>query len=83
MEGAEVFEIIPQENTPIVNRPLKEIGIPKGVIIGAIFRRGKIIIPNGDSVIRGTDRVIVFTLENHMEQVNNLFSAKGSRKAIL
>lgn len=80
---AEVFEIIPQENTPIVNRPLKEIGIPKGVIIGAIFRSGKIIIPNGDSVVKSTDRVIVFTLENHMDKVNRLFSAKGSRKAIL
>jgi trk system potassium uptake protein TrkA len=80
---AEVFEIIPQGNTPIVNRPLKEIGIPKGVIIGAIFRSGKVIIPNGDSVIKSTDRVIVFTLENHMEKVNRLFSVKGGRKAIV
>ncbi len=79
---AEVFEIIPQENTPIVNKPLKEIGIPKGVIIGAIFRHGKIIIPNGESIIKSTDRVIVFTLENHMERVNKLFSAKGGRNVI-
>lgn len=70
---AEVFEIIPQENAPIVNKPLKDIGIPQGVIIGAILRYGKVIIPNGESVIKSADRVIVFTLEHHMDRVNKLF----------
>ncbi|MDW7683808.1 MAG: Trk system potassium transporter TrkA [Bacillota bacterium] len=79
---AEVLEIIPHEGTPIINKPLKEIGIPQGVIIGAIFRKGKIIIPNGESIITSTDRVIVFTLENHMEIVNRLFCAKGGGRGI-
>ncbi|HZK23948.1 MAG TPA: Trk system potassium transporter TrkA [Oscillospiraceae bacterium] len=74
---AEVFEIIPQEGTPIVNKPLKDIGIPKGVIIGAIFRNEQIIIPNGDSVIKSTDRVIVFTLESLIEKVKKLFNTNG------
>lgn len=74
---AEVFEIIPQEGTPIVNGPLKEIGIPKGVIIGAIFRDEQIIIPNGDAVIKSTDRVIVFTLESMIEKVKRLFNTNG------
>ena len=79
---AEVLEIIPQENTPIVNRPLKEIGIPQGLIIGAILRNGKVIIPNGDSVVKSSDRVIVFTLESHMEIVAKLFGAKGGSRLI-
>ncbi|MCR3922910.1 MAG: Trk system potassium transporter TrkA [Firmicutes bacterium] len=79
---AEVLEIMPREGTPIVNKPLKTIGIPKGVIIGAIFRNGKIIIPNGDSIIKSTDRVIVFTLESHIERVNKLFNAKGGSLSI-
>lgn len=79
---AEVLEIIPQEGTPILNKPLKEIGIPQGVIIGAIFRKGKVIIPNGESIINSTDRVIVFTLENHIESVNRLFCAKGGSSVI-
>lgn len=74
---AEVVEIIPQEGTPILDRPLKEVGIPKGVIIGAILRNGRVIIPNGDSVIRNTDRVIVFTLDSHIEIVTRLFCVKG------
>jgi len=77
---AEVLEIIPQENAPIVNKPLKEAGIPKGVIIGAIMRQGKIDVPNGEAVIKSTDRVIVFTLENHIDRVNRLFGVKGGGK---
>ncbi|HHX75159.1 MAG TPA: Trk system potassium transporter TrkA, partial [Firmicutes bacterium] len=44
---AEVLEIIAQENTPIVNRPLKSVGIPQGMILGAILHRGQLVIPNG------------------------------------
>ena len=74
---AEVLEIIPQEGTPVLDKPLKELGIPKGIIFGAILRHGKVIIPNGDSVIKGSDRVIVFTLDSHVEKVTRLF---GSRR---
>ena len=70
---AEVLEIIPQEGAPVTGRRLKDAKIPKGVIVGAVMREGKIIIPNGNSVIESTDRVIVFTLENHIEKVNKLF----------
>ncbi|MGI5875855.1 MAG: Trk system potassium transporter TrkA [Dethiobacteria bacterium] len=72
---AEVLEIIPQEGTPVINKRLKDVGIPRGVIIGAIMRNGKVIIPNGNSIIKSTDRVIVFTLESLMERVNKLFFA--------
>ncbi|MGI6704354.1 MAG: Trk system potassium transporter TrkA [Clostridia bacterium] len=74
---AEVLEIIPQEGTPILNKPLKDLGMPKGIIFGAILRHGKVIIPNGDSVITSSDRVIVFTLDSHVETVSRLF---GNRR---
>lgn len=73
---AEVLEIIPQEGTPILDKPLKELGIPKGIIFGAILRHGKVIIPNGDSVIKDSDRVIVFTLDSNVDKVTRLFGGK-------
>jgi trk system potassium uptake protein TrkA len=79
---AEVLEIIAQEDTPIIDRPLKSIGIPQGVILGAILHQGKLEIPNGDSVVRQGDRVIVFTLENNMESVKKLFGEKGGSKPV-
>jgi trk system potassium uptake protein TrkA len=79
---AEVVEIMPQEGTPALNKPLKELKIPKSIIIGAILRNGKVIIPNGDSVIKSGDRVIVFTLDSHIEKVTKLFSKKGGGMGI-
>lgn len=74
---AEVLEIIPQAGAPVVNKILKKAGIPKGVIVGAIIREGKVIVPDGNSVIRSSDRIIVFTLESYIEKVNKLFFAHG------
>jgi trk system potassium uptake protein TrkA len=73
---AEVVELIQQSGAPILGKPLKELGIPRGIIIGAILRDGKVIIPNGNSMVLEDDRVIVFTLESHKDKVNRLFSVK-------
>lgn len=73
---AEVLEIIPQEGAPVLDKPLKELGIPKGIIFGAILRHGKVIIPNGDAVIKASDRVIVFTLDSRVDRVTQLFGCK-------
>jgi trk system potassium uptake protein TrkA len=73
---AEVLEIIPQEGAPVLDKPLKELGIPKGIIFGAILRHGKVIIPNGDAVIKASDRVIVFTLDSRVDKVTKLFGCK-------
>ncbi|NLM52882.1 MAG: Trk system potassium transporter TrkA [Firmicutes bacterium] len=80
---AEVLEVLPQPDAPILNKPLRELGIPQGLIIGAILRDGRVIIPKGDAVIKSTDRVIVFTLENHMDKVTKLFGVRGGHKGIL
>lgn len=76
---AEVLEIIPQAGAPVVNRRLQEMGLPKGVVVGAIMRDGKVIIPDGNSVIKSTDRVIVFTLESNIKKVNNYFLNQGGQ----
>lgn len=62
---AEVTEIIASEDSPIIEKPIFELGLPKGVIIGAIVHKGEVIIPNGNSVIHKNDRIIVFTLSSN------------------
>lgn len=59
---AEVTEIIAKENMKIIGTPIAELGLPKGVIIGAIVRQGKVIIPKGNTVIQSNDRMVIFCL---------------------
>ncbi len=61
---AEVTEIIARNDLPIIGRPLSEVGIPKGIIIGAVVHKGKVIIPNGNTVIHHNDRMIIFRVSS-------------------
>ncbi|QUH18576.1 Trk system potassium transporter TrkA [Alkaliphilus sp. B6464] len=58
----EVTEIIVGEDLPFTGKPLAELNLPKGIIIGAIVHNGEVIIPNGESVIHPGDRIIIFSL---------------------
>ncbi|MBU5675175.1 Trk system potassium transporter TrkA [Alkaliphilus sp. MSJ-5] len=58
----EVTEIIVGDDLPFTGKPLAELNLPKGIIIGAIVHNGEVIIPNGESVIHPGDRIIIFSL---------------------
>ena len=62
----EVTEIIATEDLPIVGKPLSELGLPEGVIVGAIFHKGEVVIPKGNTVIHKNDRIVVFSLTSDM-----------------
>lgn len=74
---AEVMEIIADGNMRAVNKPLSEMGLPKGVIIGAIVHKGKAFIPNGDSVIHPGDRFVVFCLSSQLKVLETFFKSQG------
>ncbi|HLR35110.1 MAG TPA: Trk system potassium transporter TrkA [Tissierellales bacterium] len=61
-EEGEVTEIIAEKNMSIVGKPIAKLDLPKGIIIGAIIHKGKVIIPNGESIIHPKDRVVIFSL---------------------
>ena len=42
--------------------------------MGALLRKGKVIIPTGKEVLRPGDDAVVFTVEDAVEEVENLFS---------
>ena len=61
-EQAEVMEIIVDENVTAIGKSLADLGMPKGIIIGAIVRDRRVIIPNGSTVILPKDRLVIFCL---------------------
>ncbi|WP_353892581.1 Trk system potassium transporter TrkA [Proteinivorax hydrogeniformans] len=71
---AEVLEIIAESGTKIVGKRLADLPLPSGIIIGSIVHKGKVMIPNGDSVIYPGDRVIVFCLQSEEQTLNRFFS---------
>ena len=78
---AEVLEIVASKNLAIIGKPIEKIGLPKGVIIGAIGREGKAIIPNGQSIIYPDDRLVIFCLSSEVYSLEPFFI--GNRGGLL
>ncbi len=73
---AEVTEIIASDNKEIIGKPLAELKLPKGVIIGAIIHEGKVTIANGNSRIYPNDRLVVFSLLSEVPTLEAFFKSK-------
>jgi len=75
-EQAEVMEAVAQKTSDIVGKPLKKISFPQGVLVTAITRGDKVIIPSGDSVIEPDDRIIVFARRQAVPKVEKILAMK-------
>ena len=75
---AEIMEIIAIKDTELVGVPLKKLKLPDGVIIAAIHKGDDVTIPNGDTVIRVGDRVIILSLLSELADLEKLLSNKKS-----
>ena len=71
--AGEVIEAEALETSTIVGRPLRDIDLPEGVRVGAVFRKGEVIRPDGGTVIRAKDRVVVFAVAERVREVERMF----------
>ena len=74
---AEIMEIIATPHMKILDKPLRELDLPKGIIFAAIHRGTDVIIPNGDTVILEDDKVILLSLLSDISTTEKLLTDKG------
>ena len=74
---AEVLELVLPDDLPSV--PLVKMRSGLFGIIGAIVRRGRVIIPRGQDSVQGGDHLLVFCLREQEESVREFF-LNGLRK---
>ena len=74
---AEIMEIIATPHMKILEKPLRELDLPKGIIFAAIHRGTDVIIPNGDTVILEDDKVILLSLLSDISTTEKLLTDKG------
>ena len=73
-EEAEAIELIAAAGSKYVGKKLREIRFPRGAIVGAIARvNGEVLVPRGDATIEAGDRVIFFTLEGVVPELESAF----------
>jgi trk system potassium uptake protein TrkA len=75
-EFGELIEADAPETSSLVGRPLKELKLPSGVLLGAIVRDGKVINPRGATVVQANDRVVLFAPSDAVKKVEKMFSVR-------
>jgi trk system potassium uptake protein TrkA len=75
-ERMEALETIAMETSDIVNKPIRTIDFPEGAIIGAVVRDDEVIIPDGETIVKPDDKVIIFALQNSVAEVEKSLMVK-------
>ena len=70
----EVIEAEVISNSPLCNKNIKDISLPKGIRVGSIFRNDKIIIPNSQTIFNENDDVVFFSETNCIKKLEQILS---------
>jgi trk system potassium uptake protein len=72
-EGSvEILEFVVDENSKLINKPLKNLDINGDTIIATIVRKNEVVVPHGNDIIRKGDRIIVITKERNIADLQGL-----------
>ena len=70
----EVIEAMIKRHSPLCNKNLKDLSLPKGIRIASILRDKKIIIPNSITVFKENDDVVFFAETQYINKIEKLLS---------
>jgi trk system potassium uptake protein TrkA len=64
------------EDSPVINREVKDIELPADSVLVSILRGEEVIIPKGNTVLKSNDDIIALTLVGNEPQLLNLLVGK-------
>ena len=69
----EIMELEAKRRAKITHKPLKELALPKGMLIGALVRGRHVEVATGEMKIEPGDRVLVFALPRFIDETMRVF----------
>ena len=73
----EVLEFCVQKDSSCIRTPLRELKLRPNVLISAIIRGKKSIIPNGNTEILPGDHIIVVTTDRHLRCLEDILDKRA------
>ena len=74
---ADVAEFTAAEGSRVTKHAVKDLGLPAGIAIGGLVRKGQGMLVNGNSQILAGDSVMVFCHEQKLGSVEKFFKKTG------
>ena len=71
---ARLVEVTLAENSPAIDRPLAEIGVPRDATIVAVVRAEHVVMPRGDTVFEPGDEVLAMVTPDSEEEVRRILT---------
>jgi trk system potassium uptake protein TrkA len=75
--NSDIVEFIAMEGSPITKKPIRNLKMPDGALIGGIIRGNESFIALGDFQILSNDKVVVFALPGTKHKVEKMFHKSG------
>lgn len=69
---AEVIEAQVLSTSPIAGQAIRDVGLPDGVLVGALSKGGEPVRPTGATRIDEGDIIVLFSLSEHVPEVERL-----------
>lgn len=66
--GARMEVVSVERGAPLAGRSLKDAGLPKGVVVGTIVRRGVVVVPHGRTRLVPGDKVTLIGKSDDVER---------------
>lgn len=60
-------------HSPVINKPLKELRMPKGALLISVIRGEQVIIPHGETIILEGDCIITVTSMKDKQELRDYF----------
>ncbi len=65
------------EKSDLLNKNIKDSNLPENIRIGAVARKGKVIIPRSNYVFEKNDLIICLAKREHLKEIEEIFSVSS------
>jgi trk system potassium uptake protein TrkA len=73
-DRVEVLEFRAKSNCSFLNKPLCQLNLKEGIIVGYITHEGVSELANGNSIVREGDTVLIITRLNGLRELNDVLA---------
>ena len=72
--NADIAEFVPVQGSKVTRKPVKDLGLPRGMTIGGLVRGNTGILVSGNTMIEPGDSVVVFCHGVDIKSIEKLFN---------
>jgi trk system potassium uptake protein TrkA len=72
--NVEIIELTVNGDSSVEGKTLKDVRFPRGALVASILRGDRVVVPQGDAVIRKGDSVVLITSAEVLDSVQKLFN---------